>query len=202
MPARSEPAPERSRSLAATTAEHRAAVSVCHMTTSGHVRPILTDENPLLRHVSVAAAPSDTALRAEIADMAATLQDFRARAGFGRAISAPQIGILKRVVVMDFGDGELVLLNPQIVEHSSETQQVWDDCLSVPDKLVLVERYAAVTVVYTTLAGEELTWSLPQPDLAELLQHEIDHLDGVLMTDRMIDGEVRAIGDRVTPDRR
>jgi peptide deformylase len=152
----------------------------------GAVRTILTDENPLLREKSLPVERHDEELEADIADLAATLADFRARAGFGRAISAPQIGIMKRLIVMNLGEGPTALINPVITERSADLQLVWDDCLSVPGQLVQVERSITVSLTYTRRDGKPTTWSDLPPDLAELLQHECDHLDGILMTDRAV----------------
>lgn len=162
----------------------------------GQVRRILTDEDPALRVVSATVALPDTDLAANIADLGATLQDFRDRAGFGRAISAPQVGIHKRLIVMNLGDGPIALINPVITGNSDTKQQVWDDCLSVPDKLVLVERSTQISVRFVDPDGAEHHWPDLSASLSELLEHEIDHLDGILMTDRMISDEVRAIDDR------
>lgn len=162
----------------------------------GVVRRILTDDDPSLRIVCDPVALPDAALATDIADLAATLQDFRERAGFGRAISAPQVGIRKRLIVMNLGDGPVALVNPTVIDRSESTQQVWDDCLSVPDKLVLVERSVQISVQFTTADGEQELWPDLSAALSELLEHEIDHLDGILMTDRMISDEVRALTDR------
>ena len=162
----------------------------------GQIRQILTDENPLLRLVSTEITLPDTELAQDMADMAATLQDFRERAGFGRAISAPQVGIHKRLIVMNLGDGPVALINPVVTSRSESTQRVWDDCLSVPDKRVLVERSTQVSLRFATPDGSTEDWIDLSPALSELLEHEIDHLDGVLMTDRMIGDEVRALTDR------
>ena len=166
------------------------------MSDQGQIRQILTDENPLLRVPSTAVRLPDVVLALDIADLAATLQDFRDRAGFGRAISAPQVGIHKRLIVMNLGDGPVAIVNPTITSRGESTQQVWDDCLSVPDKLVLVERSTQISLRFTTPDGETESWSDLSPALSELLEHEIDHLDGVLMTDRMISDEVRSPSDR------
>lgn len=163
------------------------------MVNRGRVRRILTDEDPALRMVSVDVVLPDPELATDVADLAATLHDFRERAGFGRAISAPQVGIHKRLIVMDLGEGPIALVNPEITDLSVAKQQVWDDCLSVPDKLVLVERSTQISIRFTSPAGHEESWRSLAPDLSELLEHEIDHLDGILMTDRMISDEVRPL---------
>lgn len=155
----------------------------------GRVRRILTDEDPTLRQVSSPVDLADPELGQDIADLASTLADFRQRAGFGRAISAPQIGILKRLIVMDLGDGPVAIVNPEIHSRGADRQMVWDDCLSVPDKLVLVERSQRISVRYLGATGESVEWNDLPPDLSELIEHECDHLDGVLMTDRAAPGE-------------
>ena len=155
----------------------------------GTVLEILTDENPKLRLVSKPVQLGDPTLQHNVADLAETLRDFRDRAGFGRAISAPQVGIMKRLIVMNLGEGPVALLNPVIVERSSKMQTVWDDCLSVPGRLVEVERHASISVHYQDFDGTDVAWNELAADMAELLQHECDHLDGILMTDRAISPE-------------
>jgi len=152
--------------------------------TGGAVRVIRTAGDPVLEHVCERADPADPALLGELCDMAATLADFRARVGFGRAIAAPQVGVAKRMLVVNLGDGPQAVLNPEITWRSDETQWVWDDCLSVPDTLVRVERAASITVAFTDHRGRPQVWERLPADRAELLQHEIDHLDGLLMTAR------------------
>ena len=166
---------------------------------TGRIRTILTDENPLLRTPSDVADTADPELDQDIADLAETLRDFRERAGFGRAISAPQIGIMKRLIVMNFGAGPIAMVNPTIVDKSAETQMVWDDCLSVPGRLVQVERSEQISLTYHNRAGTMIDWADLPPDLSELLQHECDHLDGVLMTDRADAPEsIRPLDERAT----
>lgn len=164
---------------------------------TGTVRTILTDDDPRLRTASAPVALDDVSLDGDIADLAATLGDFRSRFGFGRAISAPQVGIMKRLIVLDLGAGPVALINPTITARSAEMQMVWDDCLSVPDSLVRVERHRTVSVRYENRAGVAIIWEALTPDMAELLQHECDHLDGVLVTDRVENPDlIRPIGER------
>ena len=157
---------------------------------TGHIRTILTDEDPMLRQPSTPVELDDPELPQDIADLAATLEDFRAQAGFGRAISAPQIGVQKRLIIMNLGDGPVALINPEITARSERRQQVWDDCLSVPDTLVLVERSVQISLRYRTQNDAVVEWNELPADLSELMEHECDHLDGVLMTDRVVPGAV------------
>ena len=124
-----------------------------------------------------------------VTDLADTLADFRVRNGFGRAIAAPQIGSLQRMIFVNMRDGSdpFALINPQIVRASTDKFELWDDCFSLPNLMVRVLRHVSIDVRFTDQHGtvRELTAT---DDLSELLQHEIDHLDGILATDRAIDG--------------
>lgn len=152
--------------------------------TNGVARPILVAGDERLKQRSVEVGGVDATLRAEASSLIATLRDFRERSGFGRAISAVQVGVLKRLVAMNLGAEPFVLINPEIVARSPETFLVWDDCLSVPDVLVRVRRHCSISLVYRDHLFRERSWRNLPPDLSELVQHEIDHLDGILMTER------------------
>jgi peptide deformylase len=120
-----------------------------------------------------------------IADLKDTLADFRARNGFGRGIAAPQIGSSRQIVYTNF-DFKGALLNPKIVQRSRKTFTLWDDCFSFPDILVKVERHYAVTVSFQDEDGTGRHLKATGA-LAELLQHEIDHVQGILAIDRVVD---------------
>ncbi len=154
------------------------------MTTPVSPLPILTAGHPLLHQRAAPVVWPDDALHGQLAALHATLADFRARHGFGRAMAAPQAGIGRRIVVMNLGATPFALINPEISARSDETFEVWDDCLSVPDQVVRVRRHCRISVRYQDEFGHTRQWQADAPDLAELLQHEIDHLDGVLMTER------------------
>ena len=117
----------------------------------------------------------------------ATLRAFRAEHGFGRAISAPQIGVAQRFIAANLGDGPFSIVNPQITWRSTETFTMWDDCMSFPTLLVRVRRHRSISVRFTTGQGESVAWERLDTALSELLQHEIDHLDGVLAVDHALD---------------
>ena len=85
---------------------------------------------------------------------------------------------------MNLGAEPFVLINPEIVSRSPDTFLVWDDCLSVPDVLVRVRRHCSISLVYRDHLFRQRSWRNLPPDLSELVQHEVDHLDGVLMTER------------------
>jgi len=120
-----------------------------------------------------------------VQDLHDTLMDFRKKYGAGRAIASPQIGVTKRLVYMHI-DQPLVFINPLIDQRSQEMIPVWDDCMCFPDLLVKVERHRSCRITYRSKEWEEQTMSL-EGDLSELLQHECDHLDGILAVSRAMD---------------
>jgi peptide deformylase len=143
-------------------------------------------------------------VRVLLARLHENLADFRASRGFGRAISAPQLGRRVRLVAFDLGRGPRALINPRIVAQSDETFTLWDDCLCFPDLLVRVRRARSITIEFDDERGHPQTWKDLQPAESELFQHELDHLDGVLMTERMDPDtkrlalkEIRRIRDQV-----
>ena len=151
------------------------------------IRSILQLGDPALYESSAEVRREDLeGLDEVVRDLADTMADFRARYGAGRAIAAPQIAVPLRLVYLDIGE-PVVLINPVILERGDETIEVWDDCMSFPDLLVKVRRHRAITVRYRDRGWKERSIEAVD-DLSELLQHEIDHLDGVLATMRAIDG--------------
>ena len=130
-------------------------------------------------------------LRPVFDDLRDTLLDFRRRFGCGRAIAAPQIGILKRLIYWH-SEQPRVLANPTLENLSSEMFTLWDDCMSFPELLVKVSRHRSCSVRLTDLSGNEIVIDL-NDDSAELLQHECDHLDGILATQRAIDSRSFAL---------
>jgi peptide deformylase len=123
----------------------------------------------------------------ELTALAATLDAFRREYGFGRAISAPQIGIARRFIAMNLGRGTFFILNPVVTWRSAETFTLWDDCMSFPDLLVRVERASSMSLDYVDEQGQAHHWDEVERSLSELLQHELDHLDGILAVDRALD---------------
>ena len=151
------------------------------------VREILQMGNPDLYEVSGEVERDELDVMADISsDLADTMLDFRERYGAGRAIAAPQIGVRRRMVYMNAGE-PVVLINPRIIRKSDEMMEVWDDCMSFPHLLVRVSRHRSITVRYRDLEWNEKEIAA-EGDISELLQHEIDHLDGVLAVMRAIDG--------------
>jgi peptide deformylase len=124
--------------------------------------------------------------RGLIADLADTLAAFRDSHGFGRGIAAPQIGALERVIFIRIPGGFTgPLVNPVIEHASADTMELWDDCFSLPGLMVRVARAARIRVSHLDEHGSARTVDA-EGALSELLQHEIDHLDGVLAVQRAI----------------
>jgi peptide deformylase len=150
------------------------------------VRPVLQLGDPRLYEVSVPVAEAEAAALAPlVTDLHDTLLEFRGRMNAGRAIAAPQIGVMKRLIYMHLPDRAVVFVNPELDAWSTDRMHVWDDCLCFPDLLVLVERARGCRITYRDLEGREHRETL-RDDLAELLQHEVDHLDGVLAVSRAV----------------
>ena len=145
--------------------------------------------DPRLRERSAAVVDfEEPGFVRERAILARTLREFRARNGFGRAISAPQIGVAQRYIAVDLGDGPCFVVNPVVTFASSETFTMWDDCMSFPDLYVRVARHRTISLRFHDERGNERTWDSMELAPGELLQHEIDHLDGILAVDRALPG--------------
>lgn len=122
-----------------------------------------------------------------VADLHNVMQEIRAKYNFGRAIAAPQLGIMKRLIYMNI-DRPVVFINPELTDLSDERFEVWDDCMSLPNLLVRLNRHRSITVNYRDEHWQPRQWRMTG-DLSELLQHEYDHLNGILCTMRAIDGQ-------------
>ena len=124
-----------------------------------------------------------------MSDLADTLAHWRAETGYGRGIAAPQIGVLLRVVFLQLpGEKPWPFINPEIIRRSDVRIVVWDACLSFLSIFMQVERHRGIAVRYQNLGGETVEIEAGEErNLSELLQHEIDHLDGILAIDRVTD---------------
>ena len=122
-----------------------------------------------------------------VADLDNVMKEVKARYNFGRAIAAPQLGIMKRLIYMNI-DKPVVFINPGLTDLSDDLFELWDDCMSFPNLLVKVKRHRALTIKYLDEQWQPQEWHMTD-DLSELLQHEYDHLDGILCTMRAIDAQ-------------
>ncbi len=152
------------------------------------VRDILLLGNPVLREKCAPVKNvSSPEIQRVIHDLSDTLLRFRKTRGFGRGIAAPQIGVTLRIIYIDF-EYTGALINPTITKKSKKKFTLWDDCFSFPDILVKLERHYSIEVKFTDEAGKRRSLK-PSAALSELIQHEIDHLDGILAIDRAIDSK-------------
>jgi peptide deformylase len=154
------------------------------------VRTILQLGDPGLREVASRVADlAAREIRLLVADLADTLAYWRASTGYGRGIAAPQIGVATRVIFLQLPEAEpWPLVNPEITWRSEAKIVVWDACLSFLSIFMQVERHREIVVRYQDLQGEwKEVRAGEERDLSELLQHEIDHLDGILALDRITD---------------
>ena len=147
-------------------------------------RNILIHPDPRLKKLCDPVEDMSDALRALADDMLETMYDAP-----GIGLAAPQIGILQRVITLDCtaqdeDNSPLVMFNPEIIESSEETSSYEEGCLSIPDYYAEVERPAKVTVSYQDISGERKEMEA-EGLLATCLQHEIDHLNGVLFIDHI-----------------
>lgn len=133
--------------------------------------PVVKEELPLVKHW--------------VADLDNVMKQIREKYNFGRAIAAPQLGIMKRLIYMNI-DKPIVFINPELTNASDEMFEVWDDCMSFPNLLVKVSRHQQITINYLDGQWHPQTWKMDGA-LSELLQHEYDHLNGILCTMRAID---------------
>jgi peptide deformylase len=124
-------------------------------------------------------------VRTWVEDLDNVMKEIREKYHFGRAIAAPQLGIMKRLIYMNI-EKPVIFINPEFNFLSDEMFEVWDDCMSFPNLLVKVKRHKTATISYLDEFWQPQKLKL-ENDLAELLQHEYDHLNGILCTMRAID---------------
>jgi peptide deformylase len=154
------------------------------------IRTVLQLGDPGLREVAKKVSdPAAGEIRALVEDLSDTLAHWRKATGYGRGIAAPQIGANLRVIFLRMpGEAPWPLVNPEITWRSEEKIVVWDACLSFLSIFMQVERHRDITVRYQDLSGQLCEVRAGEErNLSELLQHEIDHLDGILAVDRITD---------------
>ena len=140
---------------------------------------IVKEGDPVLRKVCRPVTEITPRIRQLLDDMAETLEEAN-----GAGLAAPQVGILRRIVLVDTGDEVLELINPEIIAAEGEQQEV-EGCLSVPDVWGITDRPMKVTVRAMNRDGEEFTVT-GEGLVARCFCHELDHLDGHLFTDKAI----------------
>ena len=152
-----------------------------------HSSSILQLGDPRLRQISAPVENIDNPqVQADGQRVLRALQAFRAEHGFGRATAAPQLGIQRRMIALCLPDWPELLINPEITWRSEKTVTLWDDCMCFPFLLVRVQRAASISVRFLDADGHARQRESLDTATSELLQHEIDHLDGILAVDRAI----------------
>ncbi|HLR21361.1 MAG TPA: peptide deformylase [Tissierellaceae bacterium] len=144
------------------------------------LRKIRLEGDPILRKKAREVENVDDRVKTLLDDMVDTMNEAN-----GIGLAAPQVGILRRVIVIDIGDGPIKLINPEFVDKNGEQVEV-EGCLSIPNLAGTVKRPNWVKIKYIDINNEE---RIIEGDglLARVLCHEIDHLDGILYTDKVIE---------------
>jgi len=145
---------------------------------------ILQLGDPKLRRISNAARAHQ--MEPVLTDLRDTLHEFQRTHGFGRGISAVQIGALYRIIYIEIDGQSHALCNPEFEALSAETFVLWDDCFSFPNLMVQLRRSVHVALRYEDASGNAKRLEASGA-FAELIQHEMDHLDGILAVDRAMD---------------
>jgi peptide deformylase len=150
------------------------------------VKDILFLGDPLLYAKSVPVKKEEVPdLLPMIAEMYETVAEFRTIYGNGRAIAAPQLGLLKRIICLNI-DKPITIINPELSDLSNEMIELWDDCMSFPGLLVRLKRHKSLRLSFYDSEWNRHEWYV-EDDMAELIQHEYDHLDGILAIQKAID---------------
>lgn len=144
------------------------------------LRIIKLDGDPILRKKSKKIDKITDRIKILLEDMAETMVEAN-----GVGLAAPQVGVLRRAVVIDIGEGLIKMLNPEILDTDGAIVDI-EGCLSVPNLSGTVERPEKVKVKYTDENGEEKYLEATEL-LARAVCHEIDHLNGILYTDKVIE---------------
>ena len=162
------------------------------------VREVLLLGNPKLYNRSELVSFDELdSLKEVVDDLHDTLMDFRSKYGAGRAIAAPQIGVQKRLIYMHITE-PVVFINPEMNFIGPAMFELKDDCLSFPGLFVKVRRYKKSVIKYKDMNWDDKEMELSD-DLSELLQHEYDHLNGILATMRAVDNKSLFMIDITNP---
>jgi len=140
------------------------------------VMKIVTEGEPVLRRKAREITQITKRLRVLVKNMLETMYEAN-----GVGLAAPQVGVSERLVVIDVGNGPLVLINPEIVKQEGQVRDV-EGCLSIPGRSEYITRAQKTQVKFTDLNGKTIVME-GEDLLARAFQHEIDHLDGVLFVD-------------------
>ena len=151
------------------------------------VQKVLMLGNPMLRESSLSINEFDSQYKQILRDLKDTLKHLQKTKKIGRALSAPQIGHLQKVIYYNLPTKAFAMVNPEIIQKSLELIHVWDTCYSFDAAFFVgIERYKSIKVKYQDENGKEKIEHFSE-SLSELVQHEVDHLNGILATDYLKD---------------
>jgi len=151
------------------------------------VKEVLMIGNPELRQKSSDIIEMGKEVKDISLDLKDTLEFLQKTKNIGRGLAAPQIGYLKKIIYFGLPSESFIMINPKILYKSEETFQVWDSCFSFDVAFfVEIKRHKSIVVEYMNQIGEKTVRTFDN-DLSELIQHEIDHLEGILATDHLTD---------------
>ena len=151
------------------------------------VKEVLMIGNPELRQKSSDIIEMGKEVKNISLDLKDTLEFLQKTKNIGRGLAAPQIGYLKKIIYFGLPSESFIMINPKILYKSEETFQVWDSCFSFDVAFfVEIERHRKIEVKYKDELGKKIKREF-ENDLSELVQHEIDHLFGILATDHLTD---------------
>lgn len=154
------------------------------------VKSIIMIGNTILREKAATVDFLTDPIGSYIGDLRDTLHHVQREKKIGRAIAGPQLGYLKRIVYLEAGGDKIIMINPQITQASKKTFEVWDSCFSADLAFFgKTLRHRTISVNYFDENGRERE-DVFSDDMSELCQHEIDHLDGILFTDRIIANQI------------
>jgi len=158
--------------------------------------PILTGEkNPILRTPAQKVAQLSKDIKRLLEGMRATVREAE-----GIGLAAPQVGVSARVILAQIAGKFLAMVNPEILTFSTEKKIKEEGCLSLPGQWGMVERPREISVRFMNERGETLELFLKDLE-ARVVQHEVDHLNGILFIDRLYDGVIRKGGKKVAPEK-
>jgi len=154
------------------------------------VKTVLMIGNEMLRKKAERIDFVKDPVQQYIQDLRDTLHHVQQDKKIGRAIAGPQIGYIKKIIYMEKAKKRIVMINPHITQKSQETFEVWDSCFSADVAFFgKTIRHKAITVEYVNENRDKIQKDFID-DFSELFQHEIDHLDGILFTDRIVDNQI------------
>lgn len=150
------------------------------------VRKVLMIGDPKLRERSTEIGEDVQEMKEIVKDLKHTLNKLQRKHGMGRALAAPQIGHMRRVIYFNLPDEEFIMVDPRITWRSEDMVRVWDSCYSFDLAFfVHILRHEKIKVEFRDQDGKDSKLKM-EGGLAELVQHEIDHLDGILATDHLL----------------